>query len=128
MVELVLEAPGLEPHRLEGSPGVLDDDPRRATDVRGQIRDREASLARDLRAMSVDYPGVGQDHQAVVLCVGLRVGADVDGDHPGQLADLRGGEADAALEGTHRVEEVSRHGDRAVGLRGNRHLLEGRMG
>jgi hypothetical protein len=48
VIELVLNAPGLEVDALDATADVLDDDPRRPPDVGGQIGDREAALASDL--------------------------------------------------------------------------------
>ncbi len=57
--------------------------------------------------------------------IGLRMPPHVDHHNARQLADLRGREADAALERSHRVEQVPPHGLGVRSLRGRRHLLQG---
>ncbi len=126
MVELVLHAARLEAQAVDRALGMLDHDRGRAAHVGGQVGNREAALAGDLGALRLDDPRV-DEHQQAVVRVGLRVSPHVDRDHPCELSDLRGGQPDAALERSHRVEQVASDGLGVAGLRGRRHLLQHRV-
>jgi hypothetical protein len=105
VVDLVLDAASLESLALHRAACVLDRDPGRPADVRRQVGDRQATLARHLAALRADYAGVRQ-HQQAIRGLGLGMLAHVHGHHTHQLPELRGGQPDAAWEGAHRVHHV----------------------
>src|SRR5262249_9181805 len=61
----------------------------------------------ELVALGADDHRV-REHEEPVAAVGLRVVADIDGDEPHRLADLRRREADTSRLAAHRVEQVRR--------------------
>ena len=102
MVDLVLQAARLEALASDRRPpsGVAPRPrSRRAADVRGQLGDAQAALARRPRRprRATTIRGLTSTSRPFVLGR-LRVPGDVDGDDPHQLPELRRGEPDAVPE------------------------------
>jgi hypothetical protein len=63
----------------------------------------------------------------MVVVARLGMSAHVHCDHPRELTDLRGREADAVLERAHRVDEIPGHRLRLARLGRGGHLLQNRV-
>ena len=127
MVDLVEDRARLEAFALEHSAQVLHLDPRGPADVRRHVGQAEAALARDLGALARGHVRVGQDDEAVRR-LRLRVLGDVHDGDPDQLADLRGGDPDAALIRRGRVDQELGDPLDIIGLDGGSDLFEDRVG
>ena len=122
VVELVLEDAGLESPRLDedvltpdGKTG--DNDSGRPPDAGGEAGEGETPLPAGQGAGGQDDPGVDQEEGSVGVG-SPRVRRHVDDQHPGEGADLRGGEADTARVRAHGRKQVgSKDGDPGVDLR-----------
>ncbi len=105
VVQLVLDRASLEALGPKRRARGLDDDSLGASDVRGDVREAEASLSPNSVPRGLEHTRVDENDQpGGRSCV--TVAPDVNHRHSDELPYLGRGQADAAGMSSHRIDEV----------------------